>query len=723
MADKSEAPELLRIGDFTLDVARAELTGPRGKVPLRPQSFQVLLLLAHNAGRVVTKEELHSTIWADRAVTDDSLTQCLIDIRRAIGDRKREIIRTVPRRGYIIVGDVPSQTAVAAMASRKYRLVAVAATGLLIVTLTSLWLDHRSQDGPAILDNSVAVLPFVDLGAHADDQYLGDGLAEDILISLGQYKDLRVIARTSTFAQWARAADIAQIRQTLKVEYILEGSLRRTNQSWIIATNLIESSNGTQVWSESYDIGQQELFMIQRSIAAAVADKIAPGVQSTARKVDPESLSDSDLIWLARRYENEVREQREVDRTKLDFAIELYRDAIQANPQSALAHSRLAGALMYGGDIEGAEEHIQEALFLDPDISEVQESLGRYYWARNLPKAAADAWQRAITLNPSNVDALSAYASWLFVSAEVERPKELYRRAVELDPLNLSRYADLGFLVGSQSNIDETERIIREVRELFDSADAYLLIAELSDFAGRIDESIAWTIRARNLQPDNRLLIEALAELYVDIGDSETALKLQPDPGPGVLLKMRRYDTFMRESEMLVSDVPHDTHLRYLLAYTYNVTGRSQDALRVLEELGILREPMGQLRQIIDIEARLILAEAFRATAETSQSREIAEWWITTEHMGGRDWWVHFYLACAFSIVDRNEEALQSIERIPDSPRLPWMYLIEDSPCIKRYADEPRYQAVLQALNERQAGLRQRLPETLAAFDVTLTIP
>jgi len=584
------------------------------------------------------------------------------------------------------------------------------------LALASLWFSEWNAGEPAVMENSVAVLPFVDLSAHGVDQYLGDGLAEDVLISLGQFNDLRVIARTSTFAQWARAADISQIREALKVEYVLEGSLRRTGPDVVVAANLVESSGGTQVWSESFRIDQQEMFMIQRAIASAVADRIAPGVHATTSRVDPDSLSDADLIWLARRYENEVRDKLQVDRTRLDFAIGLYRDAIRTNPDSAVAHSRLAGALLYAGDIEAAKEHVEEALTLNPNMSEVQESLGRYYWANNLPEAAGKAWERAIELNPSNVDALSAYASWIFVSEDVDRPEDLYRRALELDPLNLSRYADLGFLIGSKSNVAATEALIEDVQKLFDSTEAYLLIAELLDFAGRIDESFAWVIRARELEPDDRLLTEALAELYVDIGDFDTAMSLQPEPGPGILIKMRRYDEFIEEAERLIVDQPHDVHLRYLLAHAFNVKGREWDALRILDEMGFLRDPTGPVRQIIDAEAQITLAESLRGTGDVSRANDIAEWWQRSEHMWGLDWWVHYYLACAASITGDNEAALASLEDVPDSPRLPWMYLIEDSPCMLRLGNERRYQAVLQTLRARQSNLRERLPKTLQAL-------
>lgn len=726
MPDPGPRQKTYSFGDFVVDERRAELSGPEGRIRLRPQSFAVLQLLVANPGRLMTKNDLHARVWGDRAVTDDSITQCLIDIRKALGDTGREIVRTVPRRGYVFAAEVavaspdPSLPAAAPERRARRRLTAVAIAGAVVcIGLAWLWQRGGLMPATAPMERSVAVLPFVDMSGRRDQQYLGNGLSEDIVSSLGRYPALRVIARTSSFSLAAQSADIEQIRESLNVAYVLEGSIRRVGDQVRIVAQLIDSTDSTKAWSDTYEISQQELFSIQNAIAESVAQAIAPGQESTvAQQQSHDGFRAGDFIWLARRYETEVRARTDVNRAMLDQAIRLYRDATQADPDSALAHSRLGNALLYGGDVDEARKSVFRALELDPDLSEVQATLGTYYFATNLPDKAAVAWKRAIELNPSNVDALGAYATWYWLHVDSAGAAKYFRQALELDPLSLSRYADFGFYLAGNSRVQETEDIIRRVGRLFSGAEANLVIGRLSYLLGRVDESIAWTIRARDLEPANEQHVAALAELYVDIGDDDTALRLMPEPSLGILIKMRRYDEFIDEAELVMIDEPDDVHLRYLLAFAYNATGRSAEAVRLFGDVGMLE--LTSPRQIIDIEARVTLADALAETGNMQAARENAEWWVEQEHLDGDDWWRSVYRACSLAILERDDEALDLFEQIPRSHRLPWQYLLKDSPCFRRYTANRRYQRVLAQIDARLAAMRARVPQTLAAFGVRL---
>jgi TolB-like protein/DNA-binding winged helix-turn-helix (wHTH) protein/tetratricopeptide (TPR) repeat protein len=723
MSDTGPPSKTYRFGPFVLDERRAELSGKGGRIPLRPQSLSVLLALVANPGRLMTKNDLHAKVWGNRAVTDDSLTQCLIDIRKALGDGERELIRTVPRRGYLFTGEVTVDAADETLPLTKQRsgrkLVAAMLVALSLL-IAMAWLLLRGELAPlrAPLENSVAVLPFIDLSVRQDQQYLGNGLSEDIVSSLGKYPALRVMARTSTFSLAKQSADIERIRNTLNVAYVLEGSIRRTGDQVHVVAQLIDASDSTQVWSDSYRISQQELFSIQQVIAGGVAASIVPGLEPVVAEQNPSDLPAADLIWLARRYESEVREHTDVNRALLEQAIRLYREATAAAPNSALAYSRLAGALLYAGEIVEARNSVFRAMELDPDLSEVQSTLGTYYFAINRPIDAAAAWKKAIDLNPSNVDALGAYATWHWLNVESAPATEYYRRALELDPLNLSRYADFGFYLASNSRSAETEEIIRSVEELFSGVEAMSVVSRLLYLTGRIDESIAWTIRVRDLEPGNAEHVAMLAEKYVDLGDYDTALKLMPEPNVGMLMKMRRYDEFIDEAELLMIDEPDDVHLRHLLAFAYNVTGRSGEAVRIFGELNMLQP--GPIRQVVDSESQVVAADALAATGNVDAARELASWWLDTLHVDGDDWWKHLYSACALAVLEKHDEALERFALVPLSHRVPWLYLARDSRCFRRYAGEERYQRVLAEIDERLAEIRARLPQTLEEFDVKL---
>lgn len=723
MSDTGPPSKTYRFGPFVLDERRAELSGKGGRIPLRPQSLSVLLVLVANPGRLMTKNDLHAKVWGNRAVTDDSLTQCLIDIRKALGDSERELIRTVPRRGYMFTGAVTVEVADETLPVTKQRsgrsLVAAMLVAVsLLIGIT--WLLLRGELSPlrTPLENSVAVLPFVDLSVRQDQQYLGDGLSEDIASMLGKYPALRVMARTSTFSLAAKSADIEGIRKALNVAYVLEGSIRRSGDQVHVVAQLVDASNSAQVWSDTYRISQQALFSIQQVIAGSVAATIVPGLEPLVTEQNPSDLPAADLIWLARRYETEVREHSVVNRAMLEQAIRLYREATAAAPNSALAHSRLAGALLYGGEIVEARNSVFRAMELDPDLSEVQSTLGTYYFAINRPTDAAEAWKKAIDLNPSNVDALGAYATWYWLNVESAPATEYYRRALELDPLNLSRYADFGYYLASNSRNEETEELIKRVKELFSGAEAMSVISRLLYMTGSIEESIAWTIRLRDLEPLNEEHVAALAEKYIDIGDFETALKLMPEPNIGMLMKMRRYDEFIDEAELLMIDEPDDVHLRHLLAFAYNVTGRSGEAVRIFGELNML-EP-APIRQVVDSESQVVAADALAATGNFDAASEMANDWLDNLHVDGNDWWKHLYSACALATIEKHDEALESFALIPLSHRVPWLYLARDSRCFHRFAGEERYEQVLAEIDARLAAIRARLPQTLDDFGVEL---
>jgi TolB-like protein/DNA-binding winged helix-turn-helix (wHTH) protein len=375
MSNTGTKAKTYRFSHFVLDERRGELSGREGSIPLRPQSLAVLQALVANPGRLMTKNELHAKVWGNRAVTDDSLTQCLIDIRKALGDTRRKLIRTVPRRGYLFTGEVtvdeegqPASIKPSRVRSGRTIVATILVAVSLLIGLA--WILLRGELSPlrAPLENSVAVLPFVDLSGRQDQQYLGDGLSEDIVSSLGKYPALRVMARTSTFSLAEQSADIERIRMALNVAYVLEGSIRRSGDQVQVVAQLIDATNSTQVWSDSYRINQQELFSIQQVIADGIAATIAPGHKPIVAQQNPSGFPATDLIWLARRYESEVREQSDVNRAVLEQAIRLYRDATVAAPNSALAHSRLAGALLYGGDIAEARKSVFRAMELDADL-------------------------------------------------------------------------------------------------------------------------------------------------------------------------------------------------------------------------------------------------------------------------------------------------------------------------------------------------------------------
>lgn len=230
------AVDRLEIAGLTLDLRNEEVINAAGiRIDLRNRSFGVLRHLATNAGRVVSKEELLTTNWPDVTVTEDSLTQCISEIRRLLGDEGRDIIRTVPRRGYVIA----SQERV-------------------VRTATS------ASEGP-----TVAVWPFDNDTGDAGLNALADGLTRQIISALGRFGGLRVLARSVTKAFKSRPLDAADLGRELGVDYSVEGNLEADGEAIRIDVQLSEAATGAQIWSKTFKANVKDAGLV------AVQDEIS----------------------------------------------------------------------------------------------------------------------------------------------------------------------------------------------------------------------------------------------------------------------------------------------------------------------------------------------------------------------------------------------------------------------------------------------------------------
>lgn len=599
--------------------------------------------------------------------------------------------------------------------------------GLFFLIKPAMQSNENSHDPVTIQPNSLAVLPFANTSADPDDSFLSEGLSDELRDQLGRVTGIRIAARSSSIAAAEQRMDALAVSSRLRVANVLEGSLRRQGNRLRVSVQLVEGSSGLALWSETFERGPNELLSLQQAIAEQVVRLVLPDAQPMEAQPATRDVNANELMLLARHYEQRVRDRQITDTTTLLEAIRLYRESTEADPESALAHSRLAGALLFLGDIEAAEAPLFKALSLNPSLSEVQNTLGEFYWARGLPEAGT-AFARAVELNPNNADALTNYANLLWLSYEthqetVQDLAQLYRRALELDPLSLSRHAALGEYYGKEGRTDEVKTVIQGIKRLFDDAKACRVIGWLRELTGELDLAIAWTIRARNLEPGNPDHLGKLAELYAAIGDFETALKLEPEPGIGLLFRMRNYGELIDIAEFLMIEEPEDINIRYLLAFAYNATGQFESAIHILSSTGLPDSLLdGAARSVADIEAFYTLTNAL-AGIGSPETTELAKS-LALFHENGPWWgdigWLALYRGCGLAIMGRYDDALQLLVRVKESDRLLWNPVIRDSFCFKRFSHEPAYQNILEDQENRRALLRQRLPVTLAEFGVKL---
>lgn len=606
-------------------------------------------------------------------------------------------------------------------------LLVVGTAGLFFLIKPSIQQSGLTTAAPDILPNSVAVLPFENAGRNEADNYLSDGISDELRSQLGRVSSLRVAARSSSVAALERGMDALTASDSLRVAHLVEGSLRRQGNRLRISVQLIEGRTGLAVWSESFDRGSSELLSVQETIAEEIVRRILPPAVAATVTLTP-ATRDADaneLMLLANEYDQQVRSREVVDQEALQEAIRLYREATAADPKSALAHSRLGSALLFQGDLDAAEQHVFEALKLDPKLSEVQNTLGEFYWTLGLPEAR-DAWERALELNPYDPDALNNLANLAALSYDWDTPfgspEEMYQRALENDPLSLFRYASLGTFLGSMGQLDNIPSLIEEIETRFDDAEAYRLIAVLHVMMGEVDLAIAWTLRASLLEPENPDHVDQLADLFALIGDADVARQLQPSPNVGLLFRLRDYTQLIEVGGLRMIDEPGDIDVRFLLAFAYVATDDFDSAIYVLKSTGMPESILeDRARSVTEIEALTTLINALEGSGDPEMhkaAQSLAQWqeeggWV------GDVGWIGLYRGCNFAILGRHEEALAILARVKESPRLRRMAELRDFWCFRQYANEPVYQDVVADQEARREALREKLPATLKEFGLS----
>ena len=399
------------------------MVGEHGPIHLRPKSFDVLRILIENAGRVVSKAELSEAVWGDTPASDDSLTQCLIDVRKALEDRNRTLVRTIPRRGYLI--EKPADRTAAE--TRRYGYLgpaAVAAVAGLLIAAALFWQSSEAPSGHQAT-TGIAVLPFADMSETGDQQYLGEGFAEEILNLLTQSPELRVIARTSSFSFKDDALDIATIGERLNVTHVLEGSVRRSGDRLRITTQLIDAADNAHVWSHVYEKTIGDIFEIQSDIADSVAGalRVALDIPNDGKVDDPYAHA---LVIQARGLLHSRNSE------SLPIAKELLHRALELDPDNVAAVTQLGRATFYTPDPITGEQRTERmwiesgkfgkrALAIDPDdiTANAYAAFRKMYFEHDFAGAARQ-FERVSAAEPGNLELLRQLQSASLVYKNLE---------------------------------------------------------------------------------------------------------------------------------------------------------------------------------------------------------------------------------------------------------------------------------------------------------------
>src|SRR6478672_12889832 len=433
----------------TLDTRRQLLLRGTESLRLRPRSYDVLLHLARNAGRLVSKQELMDVVWKDVAVTDDSLVQCLMEIRRALGDAEH-VVETVRGRGYLFntevwwtgdeaVGSLAAEPAVSSGATsptaagtgtpaprstRRRRAVIVACAVLLLGIGARVWTVRSRDVAPSDLGpiRAIAVLPLENLSRDPEQEYFADGMTDDLITELSKISALRVISRTSVMPFKQTRLGPSQIARQLGVDALVTGTVLRSAGRVRGSAQVIQISPEKNLWAERYERPLGDTVLLQgvlaREIADAIRVKLTPQEEhrvGRAQYVDEEARE----AHLKGRYYWNKRTEEATWKAIDYFQLAIAKDRTDARAYAGLADGYLSLALVEAlqeaiPPNEGfpkAREAVTRALEIDETHGEAHATLGHIHFQYDRDWAGAEReFKRAIELNPNYANAHLWYA-------------------------------------------------------------------------------------------------------------------------------------------------------------------------------------------------------------------------------------------------------------------------------------------------------------------------
>lgn len=480
-------PQTYHFGDFTLAAGEHRLLRSSDEVVLRPKAFETLLYLVERHGHTVRKDELLDAVWAGTNVSDAVLTHCIAEVRQALHDDPRapRFLKTLPKVGYAFIADVQG-----------------AASG----TETSRLLRTLPERSPA---SAIAVLPFANLSPDPENEYLCDGLSEELINGLTKVSELHVVAHSSSFSFKGKTVDVREIGRQLGVGSVLEGSVRKSGGRLRVSVQLVDTAGGFHRWSEQYDRTLEDVFALQDDIARAVLSALTSELFRPARRpmIRPSTGSmEAYLLYLQGRSCWHRRFGGELQR-----AMECFEKAIQKDPRFALAYSGLAHsfgtlglwAYMPAHDVfPRAAALARQALELEPMLAEAHASKALVHMFYDWDWAAAEMeLARAIDLNPGNAFTHLEAGHYLSMVGRFEEAITEVRHAQALDPLSPIVNANVGWTYYLARQQDRAAKELLKVLSLapgnglalFYLAFVYVAMGRLAEAAESLRAAIAAT--------------------------------------------------------------------------------------------------------------------------------------------------------------------------------------------------------------------------------------
>jgi TolB-like protein/DNA-binding winged helix-turn-helix (wHTH) protein/Flp pilus assembly protein TadD len=470
-----DSRETLRFGDFVLDLAAYELRDKGRAVRLERQPMDLLILLVERRGQLVTRAEIVERLWGPDVFVDveTGVHTAIRKVRRALRDSPDapSFLDTVPGKGYRFIArvgvegpatvtaapvperarpEVPAREAPPSRSTSSRRaLFATVALVLAVLAGLSAWVWRRTELTPS--EVTLAVLPFDNLNGDPEAEYLASGLAEEVIVALGQIDPahVHVVGRTSIMTYKHTTKPRAQIARELSADYLVESAVRAEHGRVRITASLVRARDQVQVWSDSYDREPTSILSLQQELSAAIAGQIrlrlSPDRLSALGRRQTQNADAYDLYLRGRNFANQ---RTPATATR---AIEYFQRATALDPNYALAWAGLAK--VYSASTLNADaapltvgplgrDAAMHAVHSDPNLSEAQEALGHSLWTFGWDWPAAErAYRRAVALDPQSVMGHTGLGHLLSQMGRHTEAEPLMHRARQLDPLFATSHA------------------------------------------------------------------------------------------------------------------------------------------------------------------------------------------------------------------------------------------------------------------------------------------
>jgi TolB-like protein/DNA-binding winged helix-turn-helix (wHTH) protein/Tfp pilus assembly protein PilF len=495
MTDESR---VLRVGEWRVDPDLDELSRGEETIRVEPRTMRLLMRLAAHAGRVVDVQQLLEEVWPNVVVTHGSVYQAVAQLRQILGDdcEHPSYIENLPRRGYRLIAAVASWDTASQAATDP----TLAAQGLTQMTIRSVGAGQQlASQGPvsaasttpravggetprefhahlghnvgtwSAFEKSIAVLPFTNLSSDQENEYFGDGLAEEILNALSHIPELHVAARSSTFTFKNKGLNVSEIAERLRVATVLEGSVRRAADRLRITVQLVDAETGFHLWSERFDRRLSDIFEIQEEIAGAIAERLKVTLQSVDTR--PTANVEAYELYLRGRYDLHQRSP-----TTLRAAIKSFEQSLKLDPNNARAFAGLADCyaiLSYYGWMPTGEarrrayEAMQRAVTLAPNLWETNYSRGLHIFTFDRAwRSAQPYFENAAAINPRAALVHTYFGMFLATAGQADKAIAQADLGRQLDPLSPFPHTYAAMTFAILGRLEAAESAARHAIEL-----------------------------------------------------------------------------------------------------------------------------------------------------------------------------------------------------------------------------------------------------------------